>query len=84
MPFDLKLNGLQSSASVGDVMKLQMTTSKNPVTGAEVHPGAVLPEGLVCKEATFGMSETSRVSSEIAYDHSGKYTAIAPFDYSGP
>jgi hypothetical protein len=84
MPFDLQLNGLQSSATVGDAMKLQMTTIKNPVTGAEVHPGAVLPEGLVCKEATFGMSETFRVSSEIEYDHSGKYTAIAPFDYAGP
>ena len=49
-------------------------------------PGAraVLPEGLVCKEAAFGMSETFRVSSEIEYDHSGKYAAIAPFDYSGP
>ncbi len=84
MPFDLNLDGLESSATVGDAMKLQMTTIKNPVTGAEVHPGAVLPEGLVCKEATFGMSETFRVSSEIEYDHSGKYAAIAPFDYSGP
>lgn len=84
MPFDLKLNGLRSSATVGDAMKLQMTAIKNPVTGTEVHPGAVLPEGLVCKEARFGMSETFLVNSEIEYDHSGKYTAIAPFDYTGP
>jgi hypothetical protein len=84
LPFDLRLDGLQSSAVVGDAMELRLTTIKNPVTGAEVHPGAVLPEGLVCKEASFGMSETFRVSSEIAYDHSGQYTAIARFDYSGP
>lgn len=84
LPFDLQLDGLHSSVTVGDSMKLHMTTIKNPVTGAEVHPGAVLPEGLVCKEAAFGMSETFRVSSEIEYDHSGKYAAIAPFDYAGP
>jgi hypothetical protein len=82
--FEVQLDGLQTRASIGDAMQLRMATIKNPVTGAEVHPGAVLPEGLVCKEATFGMSETFRVDSEIAYDHSGQYTAIAPFDYAGP
>jgi len=84
LPFELHLDGLRTRAKVGDAMELQMTTIKNPVTGAEVHPGVVLPEGLVCREASFGMSETFRVSSEIAYDHSGQYTAFAPFDYSGP
>ena len=44
----------------------------------------MLPEGLVCKEASFGKSETFRLDSDIAYDHSGQYTAFAPFDYSGP
>jgi hypothetical protein len=83
-PFEVHLDGLQTRASIGGALQLRMTTIKNPVTGAEVHPGAVLPEGLVCKQATFGMSETFRVDSEIAYDHSGQYTAIAPFDYAGP
>ncbi len=82
--FELHLDGLKTTARVGTAVELEMTTIKNPVTGAEVHPGAVLPEGLVCKEATFGMSETFRLESEIAYDHSGQYTAIAPFDYTGP
>jgi hypothetical protein len=83
-PFELQLDGLQTRARVGRAMELRMTTIKNPVTGAEVHPGAVLPEGLVCKEATFGASETFRLDSAIAYDHSGQYTAIAPFEYTGP
>jgi hypothetical protein len=84
MPFELHIDGLQTRAQVDGVMQLEMTTIKNPVTGAEVHPGAVLPEGLVCNEMSFGMSQTFRVESEIAYDHSGQYTAVAPFDYSGP
>lgn len=84
LPFDLRLDGLQSSAVVGDAMTLRLATIENPVTGAEVHPGAVMPEGLVCKEASFGRSETFRVESdEVAYDHSGQYTAFAPFDYVG-
>ena len=83
-PFDLQLAGLASRAKVGDAMELELKPIKNPVTGAEVHPGAVLPEGLVCKEASFATSRTFRVSDGVAYDHSGKYTAIAPFEYSAP
>jgi hypothetical protein len=82
--FELHLDGVHSTARVGDAIALELTTIKNPVTGAEVHPGAVLPEGLVCKEASFGKSETFRVSAEIEYDHSGQYVAAAPFDYAGP
>lgn len=84
MPFELHIDGLRTRVQVGDVMRLELTTIKNPVSGVEVHPGAVLPEGLVCREMSFGTSETFRVESEIAYDHSGQYTAIAPFDYAGP
>jgi hypothetical protein len=83
MPFELHLDGLHTRAHVGQAMRLEMTTIKNPVTGLEVHPGAVLPEGLVTNEMAFGMSEVFRVDSEIAYDHSGQYAAIAPFDYTG-
>jgi hypothetical protein len=82
MPFDLHLAGLDTSVRIGDSVELQLETIRNPVTDAEVHPGAVLPEGLVCKEASFGTSRTFKVNDAIEYDHSGKYTAIAPFDYS--
>jgi Uncharacterized conserved protein len=82
VPFELHLAGLDSSVKAGDSMELQLAPITNPVTGAEVHPGAVLPEGLVCKEASFGTSLKFKVSDAIEYDHSGKYTAIAPFEYS--
>ena len=82
MPFELHLAGLDTTARIGDSMELELETIKNPVTGAEVHPGAVLPEGLVCNEMSFGTSRTFRVNDGIEYDHSGKYTAIAPFNYS--
>lgn len=82
-PFELELNGFQSKAKVGDVMELELDTIRNPVTGDEVHPGAVLPEGLVCKEMSFGTTKTFRVDDGVSYEHSGKYSAVAPFEYSG-
>ena len=54
------------------------------VPGAEVHPGAPLPEGIVFKESDFGSSTTFRLSDEVVFEHPGKYTAVGPFDYSGP
>ncbi len=80
---EAKIDGVKSTLRIEPAVELAMTTIKNPVTGAEVHPGAVLPEGLVCKEMRFGASETFRVSGEVEWDHSGKYVAAAPFSYTG-
>jgi hypothetical protein len=38
----------------------------------------------VFKEGDFGSSTTYRLSDEVAFEHPGKYTAVGPFDYSGP
>jgi hypothetical protein len=53
------------------------------VTGAESYPGVVLPQGIIFKQGDCGASTTFRVANGIAYDHSGQYTAVGPFDYSG-
>jgi hypothetical protein len=82
VPVDLHLDGLETRAKLGDAVELELTAIKNPVTGEAVHPGAVLPEGLVCKEMSFGTSETFKVNDGVRYDHSGKYGAVAPFAYS--
>jgi len=80
--FRIDANGLATKIAIGDgAFRLEYAPITNPVTGAEVHPGAVLPEGLVCKEMSFGTSTTFVVDDGISYDHSGNYTAIAPFEY---
>jgi hypothetical protein len=84
VPYEVDLDGIHFRIKAGDSLEVASTTIKNPVSGAEVHPGAVLPEGLVFKEADFGASEVFRVTDGISFDHSGQYTAIAPFDYAGP
>jgi len=57
---------------------------RNAVSGAEVHPGAVLPEGIVFKKGDFGSSKTFRVANGISFEHPGRYTVVAPFEYSSP
>jgi hypothetical protein len=84
VPFDVQLDGVNSRVKAGDSFEVVSETIKNPVTGAEVHPGATLPEGIVFKEGDFGSSTTFRLSDEVAFEHPGKYTAVGPFDYSGP
>jgi hypothetical protein len=83
--FEVELDeGVDCRLRAGEVLELESSTIKNPVTGAEVHPGAVLPEGIIVKRADFGASTVFRVSNGIAYDHSGQYTAVGKFDYAGP
>jgi hypothetical protein len=81
--FELELNGIESHAKVGDSIELESTTIKNPVSGAEVHPSAVLPEGIIVKRADLGASTVYRLTDEISYDHSGQYTAVGEFEYAG-
>ena len=41
----------------------------------------ILPQGLIVKEGDLAASQTFRLDSGIAFDHSGQYTALGPFDY---
>jgi hypothetical protein len=84
VPYELELNGLNSMVKAGDNFELQMEPIRNPVSGAEVTPGAVLPQGIVFKKGDFGSSKTFRINEGVSFEHPGKYTAIAPFEYSGP
>lgn len=84
VPYELELSGLNSRMNAGDKVVLEIEPIRNPVSGAEVTPGAVLPQGLVFKEGDFGSSKTFRVNDGIAFEHPGKYAAVAPFEYSGP
>jgi hypothetical protein len=82
VPYELELNGLESRVKAGDSLELEMEPIRNPVSGAEVHPAGVLPEGIVFKRGDFGSSKTFRVSNGVSFEHPGKYTAIAEFDYT--
>ncbi len=84
MPFQVEVAAQRSRARAGDALELEMEPIKNPVTGAEVTPGGVLPQGFVTKDPQFAASKTFRVSHGVSYDHSGKYAAVGSFEYRGP
>jgi hypothetical protein len=82
--YELELAEHRSRLRAGDVLDLELEPIANPVTGAEVHPGAVLPEGIVFKQGSFASARRHLLRGEISYDHSARYAAFAPFAYAGP
>lgn len=81
--YDLNLAEHRTSLRIGDKVQLELQPIRNPVTGAEVHPEMVLPEGLVVKRASLAASAVFQVSDSVQYDHSGQYTAFGRFSYEG-
>ena len=69
------------AATIEGVAELELEPIANPVTGAQVHPEIVLPEGLVVNRASLAASKVFRVGGGPTYEHSGKYAAFAAFSY---
>ncbi|MBA3645275.1 MAG: DUF1326 domain-containing protein [Gemmatimonadaceae bacterium] len=82
--YEVKFDGVQSRVKCGDHVEVECSPIRNPVSGAEVHPGVVLPEGIIFKQGDLGATTRFRVSRGVEYDHSGKYMAVGPFEYSYP
>ena len=82
--YEVKVADFNSVVRAGNRVTLEMEPVKNPVTKAEVHPKAILPEGFVFKEGLLGASKAFSVKGDVAFDHTGKYAACAPFEYQGP
>jgi hypothetical protein len=83
-PYEVVVEGERTFLRIGDVAELQVEPITNPVTGNEVHPRLLLPEGLVTLELGLFRSQRFRVDDRVSYDHSGRYAAIGEFAYSGP
>lgn len=81
---EIELNGIETRVVVDDLLRIESANIRNPVSGALVHPGVLLPEGIVVKKADLGCSTVFTLGGELPMDHSGKYTAVGEFDYAGP
>jgi hypothetical protein len=84
VPYDVVEDGVGFRVRAGDLFELESEPIRNPVTQAEVTPGAVLPQGIILKRPDFGSSKRLRVGGKLEYEYSGRYTAVGPFEYSGP
>lgn len=79
--YDIQFDGVRTRLRCGQDVDIQGGPIRNPVTGAESHPGVVLPQGIIFKRGDLGTTERFQVSHDVTFDHSGKYLAIGPFDY---
>ncbi len=82
--YELAFDGVKTRIKCGDYVAVECAPIRNPVTGAESHPGVVLPEGIILKHGELGATTRFTVSKGIEYDHSGQYMAVGPFSYSRP
>jgi hypothetical protein len=82
--YKIQFDGIKSRIKAGEHVEVECGPIRNPVTGAESHPGVVLPEGIIMKRGDLGTTTRFQVSNGIEYDHSGKYMAVGQFDYEGP
>lgn len=82
--YSVSFDSVNTRVKAGDHVAVECGPIRNPVTGAEVHPGVVLPEGIIFKRGDLGTTTHFRVSSGIEYDHTGKYMAAGPFNYQWP
>jgi hypothetical protein len=82
--YELELDGVNTRLRAGEWLELAMEPIRNPVSGAEVRPGAVLPQGIILKRPDFGSSKQFQVRNGIELDYPDHYTAVGPFEYSGP
>jgi hypothetical protein len=82
--YDVAFDGVNTRVTCGQYVEVECGPIRNPVTGAEVHPAVVLPEGIILKYGDLGATTRFRVAHGINYDHSGRYMAAGPFDYAGP
>jgi hypothetical protein len=84
VPYELQLDGIASRMKAGNVVELESTLIKNPVSGKDAHPRMILPEGLIVKEADLGCSKVFRIGEGVPMNHSGQHTAVGRFEYAFP
>ncbi len=84
VPYEVDVAEQRSVVRAGEHHVLELQPITNPVSGAETHPRAVLPEGMIFRDGAIARSKTFFVRDGVSYDHSGKYAAVGPFEYSGP
>ena len=81
VPFEVTIDDSRSSVRAGEALHIATEPVRNPVTKAEVHPRAILPEGMIFKDGALLSSTVYKASGDVVYDHSGKYAAVAGFEY---
>jgi hypothetical protein len=83
VPFEIHLDGLNSTARSPDVLYIELGPILNPVTGTPEEVYLDKPTGFTSKRLTLGASKVFKLNAGFQFDHSGKYGEFSHFEYSG-
>jgi hypothetical protein len=83
VPFELHLDGLNSTAHVPEALDIELGPILNPVTGTPEELYLDKPTGFTSKRVTLGASRVFKVNAGLRFDHSGKYGEFSHFEYRG-
>ena len=81
--FEVHVDGLNSWARAAGALEMELGPILNPVTGTPEEIYVDKPTGFTSQRLTMGASRVFRVTSNIHFDHSGKYAEFSKFTYSG-
>lgn len=76
--------GTDTVIRAGDVLTMELTPMRNPVTGEAHEAKVVLPTGFTSKALNHASTSTFHVHDGLEYAHPGKDAAWGDFDYEGP
>lgn len=83
LPFDIRVDGLNSRVRVGNTAEMALGPILNPVTNIPEEIYLDKPTGFTAKRTALGRSLTFRFAGGLRYDHSGQYGEFSEFEYSG-
>lgn len=83
-PFEVHLDGIRSRVTIPGLYELRLTPMTNPVTGDIELATLLKPTGFTSQRQELCTTTLGRFSAEgLSFDHSGRYTEFAPFEYRG-
>lgn len=84
VPWDVEMAGTETNIKAGDILTMQLTPMRNPVTGDVHEATVVLPTGFTSTALHHASTTEFSVHDSINYAYPGKDAAWGDFAYSGP
>ena len=82
--WDYEFNGSETRMRAGDVLTMELTPLRNPVTGEVFEATVLLPTGFTSKALNHATTADFSVRDGVSYAYPGKDAAWGDFEYDGP
>jgi len=83
VPFDVKIDGINSHVKIPERLDLQLTPMKNPVTGEDELAVLTKPTGFTSQIQELCTTNAFSYDGDgLSIEFPGKYAEFCPFEYS--